>query len=89
MQDSMFPSLQLKLKRFEELERQLQDPDVLSDTTKLIAVQREYGGLAKVAKAVREFNVLEGDIETAQAMVAEETDADSKAYAQEIGRAHV
>ncbi len=78
----MFPSLQLKLKRFEELERQLQDPDVLSDTTKLIAVQREYGGLAKVAKAVREFNVLEGDIETAQAMVAEETDADSKAYAQ-------
>ena len=78
----MFPSLQLKLERFEELEQQLQDPDVLSDTTKLIAVQREYGGLAKVAKAVREFNALEGDIETAQAMVAEETHADSKEYAQ-------
>ncbi len=78
----MFPSLETKLKRFEELEQQLQDPDVLANTTKLLAIQREYGGLAKVAKAVREYHTREDDIAAARSMSAEETDADAKAYAE-------
>ena len=78
----MFPSLDSKLKRFEELERELQDPAVLSDVTRMIAIQREHGGLAKVARLVREYYSRKGDIETARAMVADEKDADSRAYAQ-------
>ncbi len=78
----MFPSLDAKLKRFEELEKQLQDPEVLSNTEKMIAVQREYGGLQKVAKVVREYYTREADIEAAEMMLAEETDQDAKAYAQ-------
>lgn len=78
----MFPSLQSKLKRFEELERQLQDPAVLTDSYRLTQVQREYGGLAKVAHKVREFNQLDDEIATAKQMVDEETEAESKAYAQ-------
>ena len=79
----MFPSLELKLKRFEELERQLQDPEVLSNTAKLVEIQREYGGLRKVAEAVRGFHKLEGDITGIEELVAAEEDADSRAYAEE------
>jgi len=78
----MFPSLQAKLARFEELERQLEDPAILADSFRLTQVQRERGGLTKVAGKVRDFNSLEEEIAVAQTMVAEETDADSKAYAQ-------
>jgi peptide chain release factor 1 len=79
----MFPSLQEKLKRFTELELQLQDPEVLSDTSQLLAIQREYGGLSKVAVRTREFNQLEDDVQTAVEMVREETDPGTKRYAQE------
>jgi len=79
----MFPSLQEKLKRFTELELQLQDPEVLSDTSQLLAIQREYGGLSKVAVRTREFNQLEDDVQTAVEMVREETDPETKRYAQE------
>ncbi|APZ91364.1 peptide chain release factor 1 [Fuerstiella marisgermanici] len=79
----MFPSLEQKLARYEELEKQLLDPDVLADIDKMLGIQKEMGGLAKIATAVREYHTLEGDIEAAQMMVDEETDADSKAYAKE------
>jgi len=78
----MFPSLQAKLVRFEELEKQLQDQAVLADTNRLTQIQREYGGLAKIANKVRDFNKLETDVAAAQQMVAEETDAELKEYAQ-------
>ncbi len=79
----MFPSLEAKLERYEELEQQLQSPEIASDPNRFIPIQRELGGLAKIAKAVREFHTLEGDIEAARMMVDEEADAEAAAYAQE------
>ena len=79
----MFPSLEQKLERYVALEKQLLDPDVLSNIEKMLAIQKEMGGLSRIAAAVRAYRVLEGDIEAAQMMVGEETEADSKAYAQE------
>jgi len=78
----MFPSLLAKLKRYEELERQLQDPVVVSDPNKFIPLQREMGGLAKTAAALREFHRLQADIQAARMMLDEETDADGREYAQ-------
>jgi len=78
----MFPSLEAKLKRYEELEQQLQDPAVASDPNKFLPMQREMGGLAKVAKAVRTYHDLDDDINAAQEMVDEETDPESKQYAE-------
>lgn len=78
----MFPSLQENLRRYEELELQLQDPDVLSDTPLLLGLQREYGGLTKIATKVRRFNQLEEDIATATEMYREETDHQSKELAK-------
>ena len=78
----MFPSLESKLERFEELERKLQEPDVVSNVEQFVAIQREYGGLKKVAEAVRSFRRLEGDIEAAELMLEEERDSESRQYAQ-------
>ena len=79
----LFPTLQAKLARYEELEKFLVDPEVLANTTRMVAFQREYGGLAKVALPIREFNALEDDIATARELIEEESDEDSRAYAQE------
>ena len=79
----MFPTLQAKLAQFEDLERQLQDPAVLADSQKLTQLQRERGGLLKVAGQVREFNRLEADVATAREMAEHETDPETKAYAEE------
>ncbi|MEO1994951.1 MAG: peptide chain release factor 1 [Planctomycetaceae bacterium] len=79
----MFPSLETKRQRYEELEVQLQDPEVLADVARMLAVQREYGGLAKVALAVREYHALISDIEAAREMCDEETDADARSYAEQ------
>ncbi|MFN0055104.1 MAG: peptide chain release factor 1 [Planctomycetales bacterium] len=78
----MFPSLQAKLQRFEELERQLQDPQVLADPLRLTTAQREYGGLAKIAHKVRDFNRLEQETAAARTMAAEESDAELQEYAR-------
>lgn len=77
----MFPSLQSKLQRFEELEKQLQDPEILGQANKLVEIQREYGGLRKVATSVRTFNQLVEDIEVAHEMVESETDPEAREYA--------
>ena len=79
----MFPSLETKLKRFEELEQQLQDPAVLSNTSRLLQVQREYGGLKKVAETVRAHHALEADLASARELLEEEADPDAKSYAAE------
>ncbi len=79
----MFPSLEIKLKRFEELELQLQDAVVLSSPARVVEIQREYGGLRKVALAVRNYQQLIDDIEVAQEMVDSETDSAARAYAKQ------
>lgn len=37
-----------KLSRFEELEKQMSDPEVLADSNRMAAVAREHGGLARL-----------------------------------------
>ncbi len=82
----MFPTLQAKLARYEEVERLLQDPDVLADTGRMVELQREHGGLGKVALSVRAFNQLEADLATAREMLEASTDAAEREYAQsELG----
>lgn len=78
----LFPTLQAKLTRYAEIEQQLQDPVILADTSKMIELQREHGGLGKVALSVREFNRLADDLDTAREMLEASTDPDERAYAQ-------
>lgn len=78
----MYPSLEKKLARFEELEKLLVDPEVLTDTARLLKIQREHGGLAKTANLVREYRTLEENVAAAREMVEEETDEEARDYAE-------
>src|SRR5580692_12721093 len=61
--------LEQQLARFEELESQLSDPVVLSNSSKLAAVAREHGQLAKVATKYRHFRRLNQQIAETLKMV--------------------
>lgn len=78
----MFPSLQAKLKRFTELEQALQDPANLTDSNRLTQLQRELGGLSKVALRVRSFNALEIELADIRAMASDASDAETQEYAK-------
>ena len=58
-----------KLARFELLESQMVDPDVLSDSNKIAAVAREHGSLAKLAMSYRKFREINEGINDANEMV--------------------
>ncbi|MFK7820841.1 MAG: PCRF domain-containing protein, partial [Planctomycetaceae bacterium] len=78
----MCPCLEAKLDRYEELEKQLFDPEVQQNVSRMVEIQREMGGLQRIAKAVREYRELVEEIDAAKEMLEEETDAESKEYAQ-------
>lgn len=73
--------LEKKLKRFEELEQQLQDPEVLAQGHVLAAVAREHGSLARLATKYRRFKELNQQIADAIEMT-KGSDADMKELAE-------
>ena len=79
----MYPTLQSKLQRFEEIERLLQDAIVLADVERMLALQREYGGLRKVATSIREFNRLEKEVNDTKQMIYDESDHEAREYARQ------
>ena len=66
----MRDQLEAKLSRFEELERGLVDPVVLADQSRLSAVAREHGTLARLALKYRQFVALEREIDEHVEMAA-------------------
>ena len=58
-----------KLRRFEELEQQLLDPAVQSDSARMSAVMREHGSLAKTATKYRRFRDINRQIAAAKEMI--------------------
>ncbi len=78
----MYPSLQSKLQRFEEIERLLQDPTVLADVERMLALQREHGGLRRVANQIAEFNRLEKEVADIKQLIYEDSDHEARDYAK-------
>lgn len=74
--------LDAKLKRFEELEAQLMDPEVQADGARMAAVAREHGSLAKLATKYRRFTELLGEITEVRQM-AENGEQDEREMADE------
>ncbi|MCE9554355.1 MAG: peptide chain release factor 1 [Planctomycetes bacterium] len=66
----MREELEEKLKRFEQLEAQLVDQEVLSQPHKLTAVAREHGSLARLANKYRRFKQLQDQLQEAKAWAA-------------------
>jgi peptide chain release factor 1 len=59
---SIREQLDTKLRRFEELEREMADPAVLADGAKFSAVAREHGSLSRLATKYRRFKSLVEEI---------------------------
>jgi peptide chain release factor 1 len=73
--------LEQKLARFEELEQQLLDPQVLANSSRVAAAAREHGSLAKLATKYRRFTALNRQIAEALAL-ADGGDAELRELAQ-------
>src|SRR5262245_1142467 len=73
--------LEEKLSRFEELERQLTDPEVLANSARVGAIAREHGSLAKLATKFRRFKDLNQQIADNNEMIAG-SDADLRELAE-------
>jgi peptide chain release factor 1 len=74
--------LEEKLKRFEELERMMADPQVQSDSNRMAAVAREHGSLAKLATKYRRLRSLIKQIIEVREM-ADSDDPDEREMAEE------
>ncbi|MEO1497248.1 MAG: peptide chain release factor 1 [Planctomycetota bacterium] len=61
--------LESKLTRFEQLERDLVDPEVLGNSDRLAATAREHGSLAKLAGKYRSFKQLADQIADTRELV--------------------
>jgi peptide chain release factor 1 len=73
--------LEQKLNRFEQLEQDLINPEVLSSPARITAVAREHGSLGKLAKKYRRFKQISGEIDEAQAMI-DGNDSDMRELAE-------
>ena len=74
--------LEQRLQRFEELEKQLVDPDVLANSARLSAVAREHGSLARLATKYRRFKEVVTDIAEVNRM-AQSSDPEERELAAE------
>jgi len=62
--------LDQKLDRYEQLEQDLMNPEVLSNPTRITSVAREHGSLGKLAKKYRKFKEVNQQVAEAQEMIA-------------------
>lgn len=74
----MYEDIQSK---FEELEKKLQDPEVVSDVQKLTEISRSHAEIKDVVALINEFNDISTQIEENKTLLETETDAELKEMA--------
>jgi len=78
----MSPVFDQQLARFRELEQQLAEPAVATDPARYAAVAKEHGKLAKQVRPYEEYLAVQASVGQAEALIASETDADMRSYAE-------
>src|SRR5579864_2900785 len=79
----MFERLNQIESKYEELNRALSSPEVINDSAKYQKTAKAHSELSEIVEKYREYKDLQRGIEESRAMVAEESDAELRAYAQE------
>ncbi|MEM6472943.1 MAG: peptide chain release factor 1 [Planctomycetota bacterium] len=74
--------LEEKLARFEQLERDMSDPEVLGDGARMSATAREHGGLAKLAGKYRDFKRMTDEIAGCKEMAEAADDPEEREMAE-------
>lgn len=82
MSASIRETLEEKLKRFQQLERDMSDPEVLSNGARMSAAAREHGGLAKIATKYRHFKRMTDEIRGCKEMAEAAEDVDEREMAE-------
>ncbi len=82
MSNPIRDELETKLARFVELEQQMSDPDVLSDSSRMATVVREHGSLSRLAGEYRHFKKLSKEIGQAKEMIEQSDDPEEREMAQ-------
>ena len=73
--------LDQKLERFQDLEKQMLDPEVQSNPGKMAAVAREHGSLAKLAGKYGRYKTLIGELDELREM-SQSSDSDEREMAE-------
>ena len=79
----MFERLNQIEAKYDELTQALSSPEVIGDSSKYQKTAKAHSDLSEIVEKYREYKDLQRGIEESKAMVAEESDADLRAYAQE------
>jgi peptide chain release factor 1 len=79
----MFDRLNQIEAKYDELTKALSSPEIMNDSSRYQKTAKAHSEVAEIVEKYREFKDLTRGIEESKAMVAEETDAELRTYAQE------
>jgi peptide chain release factor 1 len=79
----MFDRLAQIEARYDELTQALSSPEVISDSSRYQKTARAHSEIAPIVEKYREYKDLKSGIAESKAVLAEESDAEMRAYAQE------
>jgi peptide chain release factor 1 len=79
----MFERLNQIESKYDELTRALASPEVINDSSKYQKTAKAHSELSEIVDKYREYKDLQRGIEESKAMIAEESDAELRDYAQE------
>jgi peptide chain release factor 1 len=79
----MFERLEQTEAKYEELTKALASPEIISDSAKYQKTAKAHSELAAVVEKYREYKDLKRGIADSKTMIANETDAELRAYAEE------
>jgi peptide chain release factor 1 len=79
----MFERLNQIEAKYDELTQALSSPEVINDSSRYQKTAKAHSEVAEIVEKYREYKDLNRGIQESKAMVAEESDAELRAYAQE------
>ena len=79
----MFERLNQIEARYDELTRALASPEIINDSAKYQKTAKAHSEISEIVEKYREYKDLQRGINESETMVAEESDSELRAYAQE------
>src|SRR5258705_10573265 len=79
----MFERLDQIEAKYEELNKALSSPDIVSDSARYQKTAKAHSEISEIVEKYREYKDLKRGIAESKTMVAEESDAEMRAMAQE------
>lgn len=79
----MYDNLIVFEERYEELERSMMDPEVLSDSNKLKALAKEHSEISEIVAKYREYRTANEDLEATKLMYEEKLDDEMREMVNE------